>query len=96
MKIILVVAVAAALSTQLAQKTESPTKCPMHDAHAQMEERGDKGMGFSQTSTTHHFLVNPSGGTIEVSVKDGSDAANRDSIRMYLAHIAKGVLKRRV
>ena len=61
----------------------------MHDAHAQMEERGEKGMGFSQTSTTHHFLINPTGGTIEVSVKDGSDAANRDAIRVHLTHIVK-------
>lgn len=89
MKMILVVALTAGLPTQSAQKTESPAKCPMHDAHAQMEKRGEKGMGFSQTSTTHHFLINPNGGTIEVSVKDGSDTANRDAIRMHLAHIAK-------
>lgn len=88
MKMILVVALAAGLSTQSAQRTEPPAKCPMHDSHAQMEERGEKGMGFSQTSTTHHFLMNPSGGTIEVSVKDSSDAANRDAIRMHMAHIA--------
>jgi hypothetical protein len=89
MKMILVVAFTAGLSMQSAPKTESPAKCPMHDAHAQREERGEKGMGFSQTSTTHHFLINPTGGTIEVSVKDRSDAANCDAIRVHLAHIVK-------
>ena len=80
MKMILVVALAAGLSTQSAQKTESPAKCPMHDAHTQMEERGEKGMGFSQTSTTHHFFIKADGGTIEVSVKQGADLPNRDAI----------------
>jgi hypothetical protein len=89
MKMILVVALTAGLFTQSAQKPEPPAKCPMHDAHAQMEERGEKGMAFSQRSTTHHFLINPNGGTIEVSVKGQSDAANRDAIRMHLEHIAK-------
>ena len=27
----------------------------MH-AHTQVSERGEKGMGFSQTATTHHFF----------------------------------------
>jgi hypothetical protein len=89
MKMILVVVLTAGFSTQSAQKPEPPAKCPMHDTHAQMEERGEKGMGFSQTATTHHFSINPNGGTIEVSVKDGSDTANRDAIRMHLGHIAK-------
>jgi len=89
MNMILVVALVAGLSTQSAQKTESPAKCPVHDAHAHMEERGEKGMGFSQTSTTHHFLIKADGGTIEVSVKQEADLANRDAIRMHLAHIAK-------
>jgi hypothetical protein len=92
MKMILVVALTLGLSTQSAQKPESPAKCPMHDQHAQMEERGEKGMGFSQTSTAHHFLIDSNGGTIEVSVKDGSDEVNRDAIRKHLAHIAKAFL----
>jgi hypothetical protein len=89
MKVILVAVLAAGLSTQSAQKTEPPAKCPMHDAHAQMGERGEKGMGFSQTATTHHFLLRPDGGVIQVEAKDFADAASRDNIRMHLAHIAK-------
>jgi hypothetical protein len=61
----------------------------MHDHdHAKMNERGEKGMGFSQTTTTHHFLLKPDGGVIQVEVKDPSDTTNRDNIRMHLTHIA--------
>jgi hypothetical protein len=70
--------------------------CPMHQAHAHdeaasstMNERGEKGMGFSQTTTTHHFLLRADGGAIQVEVNDPADTASRDSIRMHLAHIAK-------
>ena len=65
-----------------------PADCPMHEAHSQMNDRGEKGMGFSQTITTHHFLIKPDGGVIQVEVKDSSDTANRDNIRMHLTHIA--------
>jgi hypothetical protein len=35
--------------------------CPMHDAHAQMNQRGDKGMGFLNllSRTFELFLHNP-------------------------------------
>ena len=66
-----------------------PEKCPMHDAHSQMNGRGEKGMGFSQTATTHHFLLNPDGGVIQVEAKDAADTASRDEIRMHLGHIAR-------
>ena len=51
------------------------------------EKRGDKGMGFSQSATTHHFLLNSTGGEIQVLANDPADAAIRDSVRMHLAHI---------
>jgi hypothetical protein len=54
-----------------------------------MNERGEKGMGFSQTATTHHFLLNSNGGVIQVEAKNSADAANRNEIRMHLGHIAK-------
>jgi hypothetical protein len=68
---------------------DSHVSCPMRDAHAKMNERGEKGMGFSQTDTTHHFFLNSSGGVIQVEVKDGSDDSERNGIRMHLTHIAK-------
>jgi hypothetical protein len=68
---------------------DSHASCPMHDAHAQMNDRGKKGMGFSQTSTAHHFYLNSSGGVIQVEVKDATDVSDRSNIRMHLVHIAK-------
>jgi hypothetical protein len=74
-----------------AQQPTNPEseKCPMHDVHSQMNERGEKGMGFSQTVTTHHFLLKPGGGVIQVEAKDVADTASRDEIRMHLGHIAR-------
>jgi hypothetical protein len=57
--------------------------------HEAMIERGEKGMGFSQTKTTHHFLLKSDGGVIAVSANDAKDSATRDQIRMHLSHIAR-------
>jgi hypothetical protein len=78
-----------------AEKSKNPpADCPMHKApdgshSSAMNMRGEKGMGFSQTATTHHFLLRPDGGAIQVEAKDSADTASRDDIRMHLAHIAK-------
>ena len=53
-----------------------------------MDQRGAHAMGFDQEKTTHHFLLYKDGGAIDVSVKDASDAPNRDAIRAHLPHIA--------
>jgi hypothetical protein len=58
-------------------------------AHAAMMDRGEHAMGFSQTTTTHHFLLKPDGGVIAVSANDPKDSASRDQIRMHLRHIAQ-------
>ena len=77
-------------SKEQKEKSQNPTAlCPMHDAHSKMNERGEKGMGFSQSATTHHFLMNPNGGAIQVEANDAADTANRDNIRMHLTHIAQ-------
>jgi len=60
----------------------------MHDAHSKMNERGEKGMGFSQTANTHHFLLKSNGGVIQVEANDPKDIAARDSIRAHLTHIS--------
>lgn len=62
----------------------------MHPAHTQMNERGEKGMGFSQTATTHHFYLNESGGIIQVEANNSTDLTNRDDIRIHLRNIAHG------
>ena len=51
--------------------------------------RGDHAMGFSHDTTTHHFRLYKSGGTIEVVANDPTDLQSRDQIRMHLSHITK-------
>src|SRR4029077_17053431 len=75
---------------------DSHADCPMQKTHAHddstssaMNDRGEKGMGFSQTTTTHHLLLSADGGVIEVEANDLMDTATRDNIRMHLTHIAK-------
>ena len=60
----------------------------IHGGHPKMNERGEKGMGFSQTATTHHFLLKPDGGVIQAETNDPKDTVTRDSIRVHLTHIA--------
>jgi hypothetical protein len=55
------------------------TGCSPMD-HEAMMKRGEKGMGFSQTKTTHHFLLKSDGGVIVVSANDSKDSATRDQI----------------
>ena len=57
--------------------------------HMKMNERGEEGMGFSQTATTHHFLLKPNGGVIQVESDDPAETANRDHIHLHLTHIAR-------
>ena len=52
------------------------------------DDRADKGMGFSQEKTTHHFTLTKNGGEIGVLAKDAADSESRDQIRMHLSHIA--------
>ena len=58
-------------------------------AHDQMNKRGDHVMGFDHTRTTHHFLLQKSGGSIEVTANNSDDVESREQIRMHLKHIAK-------
>ena len=51
-------------------------------------DRAHQGMGFDQKTTTHHFLLERAGGTIEVTSKPGADPATTDQIRTHLRHIA--------
>ena len=51
-------------------------------------DRANQGMGFDQDKTTHHFLLQKAGGTIEVTARDAADSASIDQIRMHLQHIA--------
>jgi len=75
---------------------QTANSCPMHDQqkgsthHAtEVDERGDKAMGFSHEKSTHHFQLLATGGIIEVSTNDMTDTATVDEIRGHLSHIAQ-------
>lgn len=90
MNIITIVAVV--FVSFLLQDTASKPKthgCPMHASHDQMNTRGEHAMGFSQTATTHHFLLFGSGGAIQVEANSANGKASIDEIRMHLSHVAK-------
>lgn len=62
----------------------------MHDSHhSEVNERGDKAMGFSHEKTTHHFRLFADGGAIEVTANDLQDATSREQIKTHLSHIAQ-------
>ena len=54
----------------------------------EMNERGDKAMGFDHMKTTHHFLLTNDGGVIQVEANQASDRESSDQIRKHLRHIA--------
>jgi hypothetical protein len=64
-----------------------------HHSDSDLNQRGGQGMGFSQTATTHHFLLKPDGGVIQVEVNDSSDADQLADVRMHLHHIAAAFQK---
>jgi hypothetical protein len=61
-----------------------------HDQHhTDVNKRGDEVMGFDHMKTTHHFLLRPDGGVIQVEANDSKDTKSRDEIRHHLGHIAQ-------
>jgi hypothetical protein len=91
--LLVVVGVVTAINLRAQQqpKPQQPAPdCPLMKQHdmAGMNERGDKGMGFSQEKTTHHFYLTKSGGVIQVEANDPQDTSSRDRIRQHLGHIA--------
>ena len=58
------------------------------DHHHGVNQRGDRVMGFSHETTTHHFLLVNDGGTIQVEANDAKDTQARDQIRQHLKHIS--------
>lgn len=56
-------------------------------ADEQMNKRGDHVMGFDHMKTTHHFLLQESGGSIEITANKAGDVESSEQIRMHLKHI---------
>jgi hypothetical protein len=59
------------------------------DHHQIVNEHGDKVMGFSHETTTHHFELNYDGGAIDVRANDVKDRESRDQIRSHFRHITQ-------
>jgi hypothetical protein len=77
------------LSTAVLPLASSAQDDAKHEHHHDMTSRGDNAMGFVAAKTTHHFLQNLSGGTIEVTANDPADTASRDAIQHHLQHVAQ-------
>ena len=46
-------------------------------------------LGFEQSKTTHHFLLKPDGGVIQVQANDAQDTVSREQIRKHFHRIAE-------
>ena len=57
--------------------------------HAEVNRRGDEAMGFRHEKTTHHFILKPDGGLIDVAANSAADTESRDQIRDHLKEIEK-------
>jgi hypothetical protein len=58
-----------------------------HPTHGQ--DRAQHAMGFDQQRTVHHFLIEPQGGTIQVTARNPQDRESETQIRAHLQHIAQ-------
>lgn len=54
-----------------------------------LKKRGADAMGFDQDAAEHHFIVEPEGGSIQVTVKADADPAVLAEIRAHLKTIAE-------
>jgi hypothetical protein len=89
----LITLVAAALLLG-AQHPQMPAAMS-HEAHLKqmqkaeaLNKRGADAMGFDQDATTHHFTLTPTGGSIEITVKNRADDENLTALRAHLRAIA--------
>jgi hypothetical protein len=55
---------------------------------AEVDQRGDEGMGFSHVMTGHHFHLLPHGGSIEVESDSPENNASKEAIRRHMQKIA--------
>jgi hypothetical protein len=77
----------------LCARAQTPTPTPATvDADpqraAEVDWRGEQGMGFRHDLTSHHFHLLTDGGSIEVEANDASDGASRNAIHAHMGRIA--------
>jgi hypothetical protein len=76
------------LHAQEPPSTVSPAQSPDAAHFHGVDERGDKGMGFSHKMTGHHFHLLADGGAIEVEANNPSDASSQKAIQQHMTMIA--------
>jgi hypothetical protein len=88
-KVLSCVAALSLLALPLMAQTTTPSPAAA-DAQraAEVDQRGDEGMGFSHTMTRHHFHLLPDGGSIEVESDSSEDNASKEAIRRHMLRIA--------
>ena len=86
---------AALFVLSLAQQHSAMPAGMSHEEHLKqmakdeaLKKHGADAMGFDQDAATHHFRIQPKGGAIEVTVKEGADSATIDVVRQHLRAIA--------
>jgi len=77
---LLICLVCGRVSAQLVSETEH---------FKDVDQRGDKAMGFSHEMTSHHFLLFKDGGAIEIEADNPDDSVNKEAIRDHLVKIAE-------
>jgi len=84
---VLVPAVLIMASAAFAAQCSKAESAPQHQS--EVMKHGEMAMGFSQTSSTHHFLLTASGGVVEVQANEAKDTMSREHIRHHLREISK-------
>ena len=86
---------AIALMLVAAAFSQTGSTNPDHKHYEGVQHRGaaHEGMGFSQTETTHHFILTPSGGIIQVTANDPKDRESIEQVQMHFGHIAQSFAK---
>src|SRR5512147_182853 len=62
---------------------------PDHAKGVQKRGEAHAGMGFSQTETTHHFILTANGGIIQVTANNPNDRESIEQVQMHFGHIAE-------
>jgi len=83
------VVLCSCFTLRIMAQTSAPIP-PAADAQnaAEVDQRGDRGMGFSHALTGHHFYLFPDGGAIEVESNSPDDKVSQTAIRQHLQNIA--------
>jgi len=71
-----------------ANKSSAPSHSHPSASGSTLESRGKAAMGFEPSKTTHHFLLKPEGGLIQVQASDPQDTISLEQIRKHFQHIA--------